>query len=724
MFKRVSPSAKARIVAAWAQAITGNTAGALSLLGVVTTDPNDSAAFAVARAHLLHLEGKNLEALEILEGDIRHLSDQLAEETNYVIGTNRNTLRLALQDFTAIRDHYKAEDVKRQSRREEGSLKRLVQADEAAARNEHREALPLYWANLLDAYEDGTWARLRAAHQRLSRECWILGWFAEATFHAVSSLNKDAVTFVAAQALASRDLSVITETLRPVLRTTNLLEHRSMAAVIVQTLHDVIPDNMFGAILEWAETGIDYPVETEHVAESIGSLWRAVAAIAPRFSSQQAHTIVAKALNHPDYTKFILQRRYVIAVLQTSFSKLGLEMMTKVAEACVALLGPQRHVIDYGLALNLAATIANKAPLSVTALLADAVLPRESGISDLRLAALVPLLDRKPTLDRLATIVDAVPAKVRRQVQRLKNNEEPDANLSFMAMMKESKDGNAVVVFLHGAAIELDAVLALKRWLTPEQARSVVEAVLDMVRDSANIPANRVYLLQRLAQLADVVDVQTSQLMFEQLEGLLLADTPATEAADQLSPFTMNLGSAEEESGWALYCAGTVAAKHSGLLGLRLLPHLEKGFVSACPEVRSAAVAVVGELPSASTSLISRLISAAGDSSPNVAISAFAALVQRSALALNETQWQFLAGAIRSGLLHTSSAVRRAAAGSIRCLKTAPLAPEQVNTIRELTSLVQADLSFVVRESLCMEVQRDALNDSRNAITGVEGECK
>ena len=301
---------------------------------------------------------------EILEGDIGRLADRLPEEARYVIGANRTTLRLALQDFTAIRDHYKAEDAAGRSRPEDASLQRLVQAESAAAWNEHREALPLYWTDLLDAYEDGIWARLRAAHQRFARECWAVGWFAESAFHAVASLHKETVTLIATQALASQNSAVIAETLRPVLHMSNLLEHRAMGAVILETLYDVIPEEVLDEVLNWIERGIDHPVETAYVAEKISSLWRAIAVIAPRLSPQKAETMTAKALNHPCYTKFILQRRYVIDALNGLFAKLNTETMARVAESCSGLLGSQKHDTDFSSALNLALTIAQKsAPL-------------------------------------------------------------------------------------------------------------------------------------------------------------------------------------------------------------------------------------------------------------------------------------------------------------------------------------------------------------------------
>ena len=368
-----------------------------------------------------------------------------------------------------------------------------------------------------------------------------------------------------------------------------------------------------------------------------------------------------------------------------------------------------------------------RAPPSVTQLLADSVLPRESSISSLRLAALVPHLDRKPSLERLAIIAASVPAKVRRQVQRLTNNAEPDANLSYLVMMKESKDGDSTVVFLHGAGIELDAITALRRWLTPQQARSVVEAMLDMVGEPENTPANKVFLLQRLAQLAEIADEQTAKLIFGQLERSLIVPVPIAETVDSLSPLTMNLGSAADAAGWALYCAGTTAAKHPSLLVDRFLPHLERGLVSTYPQVRGAAVAAAGELPSAPSSLINHLIAATGDIAPEVSISAFSALSLRPELALNETQWQFLARTIRTGLTHRSSSVRRASAGAVRCLESGSLLPEQVHIVNELRGIVQHDLSFSVRESLLGENQEPLLGscaELKGATTDAGGQRK
>ena len=66
MLRQSSPEAKGRIVAASGHAITGDTQRALSLLESLTTQPAEStdlAATALTRAHLLHLDGRNTDAL-------------------------------------------------------------------------------------------------------------------------------------------------------------------------------------------------------------------------------------------------------------------------------------------------------------------------------------------------------------------------------------------------------------------------------------------------------------------------------------------------------------------------------------------------------------------------------------------------------------------------------------------------------------------------------------
>jgi hypothetical protein len=712
MVNTVETDTRLRVAVALARAMAGKKASALKLLNAPAVNTEASAALGMAEAQILYLDGSAAEALEVFDRRIDPFAAQAPIDYKAIAAGNKNTVRFSILDFSAVTDHYKIQDLLRSAGPVHEPITRVTQADEAVSRNEHHEALPLYWNDLLDAYESGTWARQRAAHARMARECCVLGWFAEAISHAIASLDKAAANFVSEHLLHAGDLAALSEGLESLLRCAHLLEHRYVASTIVEMLRDVIPDALFDAVFEWSWEGAQRSVLSRETAERVSASWKALLALIPRASPKQAKAAVELALEHRLYTEFVLQRSVLIQLIQVAFPKLESVLMERVANSCVDLLGSHKHDVDYNDALNLAATIAQNAPATVVEKFADALVPRGTPIANLRLAPLVQLLGRQPSHEHLNRLVSNVVKRLHKQVQRISAGDDADYDLSYIGTLEQTRDEKTIIVFIHGASVELDAIVALCKWVSPQNLRSISEAALDMIDDASNLPTNKIDLIEAMMSMSERLDLDTCQLIVDRLQphvtGTTVSDWDSW-MSGQLSPFKFDMASPADVSGFALYCQAIIAGNHrDGPFVDSVASVVESSLLDSDVRLRRASVAAAGKLPFLPRSVLTQVISSTRDSDSGVATYACAALYDRADLILDESQWEFLATGVRSSLKERNAALRRAAALCIRHLDQADLSAKQRAIVSELNNIVRSDIHFSVRQALAVNNQNSA----------------
>lgn len=704
MLSAAEADTRRRVAAALARAMSGQKASALGLLNVPREDTKATATLGMAEALILYFDGDTAEALDVFKRRIDPFAAQSSIDYRAIAAGNKNTIRFAISDFTAVTDHYKMQDLLHSAGTVHEPVSRVAQADEAALRNEHHEALPLYWNDLLDAYESGAWARQRAAHARMVRECCVLGWFAEATFHAIASLDKTAARFVAEQLLHRGDLAAISEALESLLRCAHLLEHRYVASTIIDLLRDVVPDALFDRTFEWLLEGAQCPPRSREMAERVSGSWQALLALIYRASPKQATAAVELALGHPLYTAFGLQRGRLIQLIQGAVPKLESGLIERLANSCLDLLGSHKHDIDYNDALNLAATIAQNAPADVVERFAESLIPRAAPLTDLRLTRLVPLLGRQPSKDHLDRLLSNVVKRLYKQVQRTNPGDDADYDLSYVGTVEQTWEEKKVRVFIHGAMLELDAIVVLCKWLSAEQLRSVSEAALDMIDDASNLPANKMGLIDAIMQMSKRMELGTCQMIVDRLQQHVDGSTVSdwdNWAPGQLSPFKLEMDSPADVSGFALYCQAVIAGNHrDGPFVDGVVTGVESTLVENDVRIRRAGVAAAGKLPFFPMSILTRLISCTRDSESEISHCAYTALCEHSDLVLDDSQWEFLATAIRSSLTQRNAALRRAAALCIRQLERADLSAKQNAVVSELKQMVLSDIHFSVRQAL------------------------
>ncbi|HEY4360379.1 MAG TPA: hypothetical protein VGN17_05405 [Bryobacteraceae bacterium] len=710
MLKLVDSKSRRLIASALTHAFAGSKDAALDLLAHSSSDENTSAALAMTRAHIHYLDGDYAMALGEFDEHTMPLVDQLPVESRTVVMANRNDVRLAMSDFTAVADHYQNQDLVRTLRGSREPSTKIAAADEAARREDHREAIALLWSGVVDAYESGIWAQLRANRERMARECCAVDWYSEATAHAIAS-GKDAVAFVANQLLQRADRSAIEASVRSMLSGAHLLEHRAAAATMVERLRDVIPDNLVNPVFEWALEGCRRATYTREIAERVELSWRAVLALLFRSSAEQTRAAVDLALNHPILTSFVVQRASLIRVLEASVSKLDDIQIKQVTDRCLDLLGPLRHDLDYQRALGLARALALNVSGPVVAKIADAVVPQGTPIKDLRLTPLAVRLGRSVAPEELERLVEIVTKRLRKQVQRLSGNEPPVVNITHLGRMERDYKGGRVTVLFSGALTEVDAMVALKNFLSPAQIQALAEAALEMIDEPLNLPPNRNALLSALAELSDHFDSETSKLVFDRLKPHTLQQVKyewQELGSSPLSPFTLDMDSDDDTAGMALYCLACLTGGHSTEAQVAEIESIVAfALVGVNEPIRQAAAAASTKLAALSDAVLDGLVSCTRDSSPKVAAFAYLTLSGRSDLLLNESQWHFLSAALRSSLSGGDSSVRRAASRCIRCLKRTAVSQPQTDLVRDLENIVASDICFSVRQETGLEQGQD-----------------
>jgi hypothetical protein len=701
MLKAVNSKFRCIIASALAQAATGRKNEALHLLIQESADPLTKVATAMARAQIYYLDGEYLLALATFDQFVAPAVKDLPLEFT-VVTANRNDVRLAMLDFNAVSDYYQNQDLSRTLGLPTEPLLKAAESNEAARREDHREAIPLFWSSLIDAYRSGIWARLQANRERMARECCAVGWFAEATTHAIVS-GKDAVEFVANHLLRSADGPAIEAAVASVLSGGHLLYHRAAGSVMIEQLRDVVPDGLLPIVLDWLLEGAGRAPETREVAERVERSWRAILALLYRCSAEQVGRAVDLALQHPILTDFIVQRSTLIRVLEVSVANIDESRLAQVSDVCLDLLGERKHDIDYGTALDLAANIAKKASPVIVARLADTLMPKETPITDLRLGRLAPLLGRKATPETLEKLVETVAGRIRKQVQRTSVGDSPSLNVSsFGAMQRDYGEGRAHIL-LNGAMIELDAIVAQRESLSSAQARTVAEAALDMIDEPLNLAPNRIALLGALAELSEQMDSNTCRLVFDRLKPHILQEMKyewEDFAHNPLNPFKLDMDRNDETAGMALYCLARLAGAHPNGL---LVPEVESLVASALVgdnKAIRAAAAAAAKLVNLSPAILDGLISNTRDIDPKIATFSYISLSDRSGLSLGESQWKFLAMAVRSSFSQGDSAIRRAAALCIRSLRRTASTPAQEGLLMEIEKMAASDLCFSVRQAI------------------------
>ena len=250
----------------------------------------------MARALILHLDCESVEALRIFEDQILvRISNDTPDDIRRAVTANHNVLKLATLDLSAISENTRPLKEDRIEVAKVASDTLVARAHDAARTSQYREALSLFWANLLQACDDFSWSSINTACGRLASQCAAVGWYWDALFYGVFSGDETLVQDASRRYLTGADSAHTREIISRTLNSFPLLAHRAIACNIASELGELISDDELDAVFLWLLQGAKRNPNDRRGAAKIEKLWAALVELTYRWRPAQA-TIAIEAV--------------------------------------------------------------------------------------------------------------------------------------------------------------------------------------------------------------------------------------------------------------------------------------------------------------------------------------------------------------------------------------------------------------------------------------------
>jgi hypothetical protein len=259
----------------------------------------------------------------------------------------------------------------------------------------------------------------------------------------------------------------------------------------------------------------------------------------------------------------------------------------------------------------------------------------------------------------------------------------------------------------------LDAVLQYRKMLSQTVIEELIKAMLDMIYEPQNIPANKVGLLNRIIKLADCLTPELAGLLFEKLSPLaegkslqfpnIMQDFGNPD--NPLNPFKFNVQELEDVQAGALFALAMVEENQSSIYGEKLTPFLEKGMTNPHPTIRKYAFASIRKINVLGAVAITNLLVGTRDPDAIVATQSYLALAENEHLQFSEAEWLSLAYSLTLSFNSPTSVVRRDAAYVIAKRQPQWEQTSVSEKMNELKAAFANDVCYSVRETA---LQNDA----------------
>jgi hypothetical protein len=664
----------------------------------------DAVALSMKKAELLHLECSDETARSIFTAEVDPYIDLLPIAMRVVVDQNRNTVGMTLWDPESVREFYGLVDFRRELRSETGDTGTVAFAEAASVQGRYYDSLPMFWREVLLAYEAGAWIPQRTPQSRLGYEWLKVGAPHHAAYFAMTAQDTDLMDAAANILLGSRETSCIELTLDKVLRSAHLLVHAGLACGLIAKVWDVIPESRFSAVLEFViSRAVIIPANRE-AAQRVQEAWLALGYLAARSSAEQADRVCEMALGHPLLSAPSHHRKALINTLIQCVPTISVARLELVAEEAAKLVGERRHEIDFDAARNLVKVIADVSDQDFKSRLAEHLGLKSSAAVPQALSALAPVFGLRLAEEGLAKACSECARQIRLQVQYVPPSQNPDTSLSFVSEVTTEKDGIELHVFLWGGSSLLDVVLANHDCVTPEMLDAVVDAMQASMAESENLLANKSLLLEAIGFLADRLSKKTASSVFTALFPLAKGSIAEPSVVSDglfsrhvLNPIQIDLGDAADVQGRAVCALAKLDKALGGIRDGELIPTIEDAMASLNPAVRVYALASVGELPTVTESLLISVLLATRDGDAKVARCAFQTLTRRPELELSGPQWQAFTYSIKMALQSSDIALRFAAAGAAAEVCQNREIDNGTSAMREIQDLITHDVSHFVR---------------------------
>jgi hypothetical protein len=655
------------------------------------------------KAELLFLDCKEQEAIEIFTKCIEPQMSSLDRETNLSLGHHRNELSMSALEFNSGQRFYDLYDRARLTGEKLFDAEATVYAFESAAEGKHYDALPTFWREVLETFRRGNWKYFRRASSRLAEEFLALGWIDGAAYHAILALDQDVAKQVAAHALLLQNPQVIDLLIQKIVQNANLKRHATVGCLILSEIADAIPDNRVPEVFRWCLQKGTLPAEKASDLNLFNGAWDAVTSIAHRLSADDAKTLINAATQHKLWLPPSFSRGHLIDAVNTAVSNVAIEELPVVADRAIPLATTLKHDLDYANSINLLCHIAQRGGTEVGARIGDKLYPTET-VENAILVQVAEVFGKQLASTAQADeIAQRVASEIRNQVHRGDKNAAESGEGYGRITISSEKESISVSI---SSFVGLRAVLSHRKLLSDESVDVLVSAILEMIREPENIPANKTALIDCLMDLEDRFAPEVADSVFEALAPIAVGIIPepkimkgAGDPDNPLNRFKMNVGSFAQVQGQALHAIARLDQLNDGKYADKLDPIFTKVLTDTNAEIRRAAFGALRWLTKLSEPIIMSLLLGTRDLEPRTAEAAYVALATNKALRIPDNLWHQLIYSLTMTSKSPLSQLRRAAAYTIKSLRD-QCPSELAATITDLENRLAVDICHSVRSPL------------------------
>jgi hypothetical protein len=636
--------------------------------------PRERVALGMLRAELLHLNRQDREALQLYRDRVLPLKERLDAEEQFVLDQNLADLEMAVWSREGGDTFYSLVDRRRLAGFEWFDAEDILEAQDAAAKGKHYEALPIIWRHAVRAYLQGCWLSARRATKRLALESLELGSLLDAAFYAVTTPTDELVEPVAKAVLQRRDIGLVRDIVTRLLRSANLRRHFTIACELLHELADAIPDEALSRVFGWLLPRFGAMPDGAGGNSTLNMAWKLLKPMADRLPAHLARQALQTAFAHPAWTTrlentngLIIEREQMVKAVNRLALAAGHEDLCWIAQESLPLALERKQMHDYPDVVNLLCNLANRGGTKVKEQVGAALFPSGKSLDRILIQVAPQSRDEPPSAEKVAALAKQIATEIRLQVQLVPQGEKP-VQVPETVMAQNETIGELTRVTSLVGGVGLHAVARHRQQLSANALDEIVAALLAMAKEPENFLANRTTLLQGLRQFADRVDARARQEICLDLEPIAQGEIvessgrTSAEGRDPLNPFKFDFGQPEKLQTAALVTL-VEFARTDTVLTRHLWPVLEEAFYATNPEVRRGAFAAAAKIPETPPdTILLAILTGSRDPDPDVASASFFALAKQPSWELTRNHWRIFLHGLRLAAQSSHDNMRRNAA--------------------------------------------------------------
>lgn len=654
------------------------------------------------KAELLHLDLNDTESFSVLRSEILTKLNYLPNEIALAINQNRAEIEIPLLNPETDKNLNSSYDERELIGIKFWDPENVVYAYEYAANGAHYDALPAFQQELESAYRSGNWLTYRQAARRIAVELIQIGGAVDAIYQTVIAQDSKLIGIIGQSLLASRNSQAIKLSIQKILKSANLKRHAIIASEFFKVIFDAIPDDQFDEVFHWLLLRAELePTNWRELSLSI-SVWESLFELHRRLTKEQGKLIVDTAVNHPMWKEPNRLREKLLQNVNASVPHLTEEELLELAKKSLPSATDKQDQVDYPHALNLVCHIAERSE-EAKKIIGDTLYSSPT-FENFQLSQIAPLFNRGMVPEDVEKLAFEMAFDIRKQIQFPNSEEKISRPMSVFGTLSTHGIDDSPIIHMYGFD-PLNSLLEHRKHLSKDAIKALVNASLDMILESENIPANKTGLLKVLIELSDCLTTGLAETIFEKLSPIVEGTELKLPSILQhmgnpnnpLNAFKFNFQTPEEVQAGVLFTLAKIEEHHPGVYGEKLKPLVEEALTSPHSTIRKYAFSSIRKINILGETINTNLFLGTQDPDATIVAQAFLALAQNEHLKFSETEWLSLCHLLTLASNSSDSVVRRDAAYVIAKRQSEWEKTVTAERMKQLKTIFANDVCYSVR---------------------------